>query len=197
MNFTDKIKYRIIKKGRGWVFTPRDFLNIRHLNTINPILDRLENRGLINSLGKGLYIYPIIDNETGLPKPPKLENIIRAIEVQLNEKFQYSGEYSAFLLGLSKSLPAEIKYLSNKQTSKIIEVAGYKIKISKTLIISAHNKYDKSILAINALRHYGKNKVTTDLLSKITSRLDKAEINKLKKLAKNINWINSKVNHLA
>ena len=60
MNFTEKILFKIKKKGRGWVFSPKDFVKIRHYNTINPLLDRLEKRGEIRSLGKGLYDLPII-----------------------------------------------------------------------------------------------------------------------------------------
>lgn len=100
MYITEKIKFKIKKKVRGWVFTPRDFLNIRHFNTVNPLLDRLENRGEIRSLGKGLYDYPIINKETGKLQPPKLEALIRAVEVQLGDKFQFSGAYAALLLGV-------------------------------------------------------------------------------------------------
>jgi len=189
MYITEKIKYKIKKQGRGWVFTPRDFLNIRHFNTINPLLDRLEKRGEIRSLGKGLYDYPIIDRETGKLKPPKLEGLIRALEVQLGDKFQFSGAYSAFLLGLTRRMPAELTYLSNKQ-SRVVEICGYKIKISKTFIPTPKNKYDKATLAVQALRYIGKSKVTHSILKATMAQLNAKELKKFQKLAKQIEWIN-------
>jgi len=189
MYITEKIKYKIRKQGRGWVFTPRDFLNIRHFNTINPLLDRLEQRGEIRSLGKGLYDYPVIDKETGKAKSPKLDAVIRAIEIQYGDKLQFSGEYAAFLLGLTKRLPAELKYLSNKQ-SRVALVAGYNIKISKTLIPSPRNKYDKATLALQALRYIGKSKVTYSLVDGVLSKLSEKELKKFKKIAKHIEWVN-------
>jgi len=190
MNITEKIKYRIKKQGRGWVFTPRDFLNIRHFNTINPLLDRLEQRGEIRALGKGLYDYPVLDKETLKFKTPSLEAVIRALEVQLGEKLQFSGAYAAFLFGLTKTMPAELKYLSNKQ-NRIVVAAGYKIKISKTLIPAPKNKYDKPTLALQALRHLGKARVTYKILEEILTQLNDKEQKNFKKLAKHLDWVHT------
>lgn len=188
MTITSKIQNKIIKQGRGWVFTPRDFLNIRHFNTVNPLLDRIENRGLIRSLGGGLYDYPIIDPDTGLPRNPKIEIVIKAVEKQLNDKFQFSGAYACVLLGLTRQMPAELKYLSNKQ-NRVVYAAGFKIKIAQTIIPTPRNKYDKGTLAIQAIKHIGKTKLTLGQLKHIKKQLNEAELKKLKKLANNVSWI--------
>lgn len=188
MTITAKIQNKIIKQGRGWVFTPRDFLNIRHFNTVNPLLDRIESRGIIRSLGGGLYDYPVIDVDTGLPKSPKLHAVIRALEKQLNDKLQFSGAYACFLLGLTKKMPAELKYLSNKQ-SRVVESAGFKIKISSTIIPTPRNKYDKATLAIQAIKYIGKNKLQLAHVKKIKKQLSETELRKLKRLSNNVSWI--------
>ena len=184
MNITSKILYTIHKKGKGWVFSPQNFIKIRHLNTINPLLDRLEKRGHIRSLGKGLYDYPIIDKETNLPKPPKLDFIIRALEIQLTDKFAFNKEYSAFLFGVNKSLSGKIKYLTNNKQNKKIEVAGYNIELTKTSIPISKNKYDKSLIAVHAILYFGKKKISDEIIKKIISQLNEQEIKRLKALTK-------------
>ena len=193
MKIINQIHCKIRNKGKGWVFTPRDFLKIRHFNTINPSLDRLESRGLIRSLGSGLYDYPVYNEDYITLKEPKLEAVIRALEVQLDEKLQFSGAYACFLLGLTKLPPDEIKYLSNKR-NRNITVRNFKIKISKTLIPATRNKYDKATLAIQAIRYIGKAKFKHESLIVILNQLNDKEIKKLKKLTKKIHWIDRMVN---
>jgi predicted transcriptional regulator of viral defense system len=188
MTITEKIRHRIHKQGRGWVFTPKDFIKIRHLNTINPLLDRLEKRGEVRSLGKGIYQYPIVDHETNQIKPPSLESVVRVIEVQHNDRFFISAEDAKYELGLTNTKPQEIIYLSNK-LNKQINVCGFDIKIKKTIIKIPAKKYDKPTMAILALRNIGKYNVNDKILSKIFSQLTIQERKKLINIAKPISWI--------
>lgn len=193
MSFTDKIKFAINKKGRGWVFTPRDFVNICSVRTINVILGRLALRNEIRNLGWGLYDLPVFNKETEQYKNPELHAVIRAIEIQLGELLQFSGEYACLLLGLSKSMPAGITYLSTEK-SRVVNAAGYKINIRKTSLPAPKDKYDKATLAIQAMLHLKKDNVTDKILLKIIKQLDDKEKRKLKKLSKiTSQWINKKV----
>ncbi|MBT4922425.1 MAG: hypothetical protein HON23_05365 [Rickettsiales bacterium] len=195
MNITNKILYRVKCKGRGWVFTPKDFLGIRHFNTINPLLDRLEKRGEIRSLGKGLYDYPIFDIQTAKYQAPNLNAIIRVIEVQLNDRFLLSEEEAAYFFKISPDKPKIIKYLSNKHT-KQIDVCGFNIKISRTCIPATKNKYDKATLAILAFKYLGKGKVTKELKTQILNQLDIKEKKKAIRIAKHVEWIHSLIRDL-
>ena len=93
---TKKVLYHIQKKGRGYVFCAKDFLKISHRNTLDKLLHRLNIKGTIRDIGWGLFDYPIIDRESSGYKPPSIIAIIRALQVQFNDKFQYSGEYAAY-----------------------------------------------------------------------------------------------------
>jgi|SaaInlStandDraft_7_1057024.scaffolds.fasta_scaffold04519_5 hypothetical protein len=190
MNITNKILYRIKCKGHGWVFTPKDFLNIRHFNTINPLLDRLEKRGEIRSLGKGIYDYPIFDTNAVKYQAPNLNAVIRVLEVQLNDRFLVSEEEAAYFFKVIPDKPKIIKYLSNKHT-KQIDVCGFNIKIARTYIPAPRNKYDKATLAILSFKYLGKGKVTKELKIQILNQLDIKEQKKAIKIAKHVEWIHN------
>ena len=182
MNFTEKILFKIKKKGRGWVFSPKDFVKIRHYNTINPLLDRLEKRGEIRSLGKGLYDLPIID-ESGEYLEPELDCIIKALQIQYGEKFQYGGEYSAYLLGLIDKKPNQIIYLTNGKARKI-KVRGFDIIIKRTNIPSPAKINHKSFIALQAIIYLGKRNTSKAILEKVVSQFDVKELTKFNALHK-------------
>ena len=79
-------------------------------------MHRLEKQSIIRHIGWGLYDYPILNKE-GKAEEPNLETLIKALEVQLGDNFQYCGHYSAYLLGLDAK-PTQITYLSNKRAHK-------------------------------------------------------------------------------
>lgn len=53
-----KIKNRIKGKGRGWAFTPKDFLDLATRNNVGQILHRLTAQGFIRQVSRGVYDYP-------------------------------------------------------------------------------------------------------------------------------------------
>ena len=52
------IKKRIIRKGRGTVFTPSDFLTMGSRAAVDKTLSRLVKDGTIRRLTQGVYDYP-------------------------------------------------------------------------------------------------------------------------------------------
>ena len=158
-NITQTIKYYIQKKGRGFVFTPNDFINIGHRNTVGKLLSRLSERGDIRSIGWGLYDYPRIDKDSNKYLDPELHSIIRAIEIQYGDKLQYGGEYSLYLLGIHDEKPKNIIYLGNTR-AKRIRVFTHDIIIKPTKIPVTKNKNDPHILAIQSLIYIGRKNIS-------------------------------------
>ena len=56
--FEDKALYRIRGTGGGWTFSPRDFLDLGGRPTVDSGLHRLEKRGEIRRVIRGIYDYP-------------------------------------------------------------------------------------------------------------------------------------------
>ena len=53
----DKIMKRVRAKGRGWVFTPKHFIDFGTRGSVDMALSRLAKAGEIRRIGRGLYDY--------------------------------------------------------------------------------------------------------------------------------------------
>jgi hypothetical protein len=56
------ITYRIRGSGGGWAFSPRDFLDLGNRSTVDSALHRLERKGSIRRVIRGIYDYPCFSN---------------------------------------------------------------------------------------------------------------------------------------
>src|SRR3984885_15770183 len=74
----NKIAHRIRIKRRGWVFTPRNFLDLGTRATVDQTLSRLARQGMIRRLGRGLYDYPKQNKLLGTLSP-STDNLAQAI----------------------------------------------------------------------------------------------------------------------
>jgi len=54
----DRIMRRVRGKGRGWVFTPKQFVDFGTRGSVDMALSRLAHAGDIRRIGRGLYDYP-------------------------------------------------------------------------------------------------------------------------------------------
>ena len=75
----NKIISRIYGKGRGWVFTQIDFVDIASRNAIDIALYRLNKKNSISRVIRGVYYYPEIRNLLGREMPPDSDTVARVI----------------------------------------------------------------------------------------------------------------------
>lgn len=80
----DKIMKRVRAKGRGWVFTPKHFIDFGTRGSVDMALSRLAQAGEIRRIGRGLYDYPQLHDKLGaltpdaeMIAPRKPTNILR------------------------------------------------------------------------------------------------------------------------
>lgn len=153
----DHVKNRIIKHGRGWCFTPKNFVDLDSDTGVRSALSRLQKDEFIRRLAQGIYDYPREHPTLGV-LPPKVEEVAKAISEKNNIRFQPSGAYAANLIGLSEQVPGRIVFLTNGPSKKI--------KIGKQEILfrttTAKNMYPAGTvtgLVIQAYRHLGKDNI--------------------------------------
>ena len=112
----DTVAYKIINRihghGRGWCFTPKHFLDLGSPEAIRISLHRLEKKGIIRRIARGLYDFPRKHPSIGVlsPNPQK---IAAAISIRDSSRLQSSGAYAANRLGLSEQVPAKIVFLTD------------------------------------------------------------------------------------
>ncbi len=155
-SINNKIVKRIYSKGMGWCFTQKDFFDLGSPGAIRIALHRLEKKGTIRRIARGLYEYPKKHVNIGLLSPSP-EKIIRALSVRDAIHFLPSGAFSANLLGLSEQVPAKIVYLTNGSTRRV-KFGRQEIILKRTSpkILEAGKN---SGMVILALKHLGKTQV--------------------------------------
>lgn len=108
---------RIRGSGRGWCFTSRDFADLGSAAAVWTALHRLNRRGTIRRLGRGLYDFPRTHAEFGTLSPDP-EAVAEALARSRHIRILPTAAYAANLLGLTgASIASRRGVTSNLSTS--------------------------------------------------------------------------------
>ena len=173
----DKVLERI-KASEGRIFSAADFLDLGSRATVDQALSRLAREGTINRVRRGLYELPRIGKLLNQPMTQSPDALAHAWAQKNGLRIVPSGAYAANLLGLSTQVPAKITYYTNGRT-KTIKLGQHTIKLlnrgPKTMEVQGKT----TPLVFQALSHFGKERVTHRMISRLQSTLtanDKAEL---------------------
>src|ERR1035441_8643945 len=75
----NKVLYRIRGTGGGWTFSPHDFLDLGIRPTVDSALHRLEKRGEIRRVIRGIYDYPRFSKLLDQHLSPDIDQVARAL----------------------------------------------------------------------------------------------------------------------
>ena len=185
---SDLILRRIRGKQRGWVFTPKNFIDLAPRVTIAVTLHRLVKKGIIRKLSHGIYDFPVQHPKLGtLAANP--DAIAKAIALKSGDNIQPSGARLANLLGLDTQVPSKPAYITSGNSIQK-KVGKYPITLNHSKLMPSVPLSVNAVRVINALHHLGKNNITDDIIKKckkILSRKDKSQLKK--NLAKLPAWI--------
>jgi hypothetical protein len=185
---SDSILRRIRAKQRGWVFTPKNFIDLAPRNTIGITLHRLVKKGLIRKLGHGLYDFPAKHPKLGI-LAANPDDIARAITARSGDVIQPSGAQLANQLGLDTQVPAKPSYITSGNSTRK-KIANYPITLSHSRFLIKTSLNINVVKVINALHHMGKNNINDDMITKCSKILSKKDKSQLKKnLARFPNWM--------
>lgn len=165
----DTIIARVQSKGRGWVFTPKHFLDLGPRKSVDMALARLLSAGKIRRLARGLYDFPGKHAKLGLLSPSP-EAVARALGESDAIRLQPSGAYAVNLLGLSPQVPAQIVYLTDG-AEKTLEIGKQQIQLKRTTPRNMATAGTTSGLVIQAFRYLGKDGVVPEHLSTLRHSL--------------------------
>jgi Family of unknown function (DUF6088) len=174
-----QILKRIYGSGRSSVFTPTRFADLGGRNAVDKTLSRLAQSGTIRRLARGVYDYPEIHPVLG-PMIPSAESVAAAIAARDSAKFQPAGAYAANLLGLSDQVPAKIVFLTDS-ASRNVRIGNMTIQLRQTTPRNMAAAGRLSGLLIQALRHLGKEHVTTERVAHLKRTLPAAKRRELMK----------------
>lgn len=166
----DRIMKRIRGKGRGWVFTPKHFIDMGTRGSIDMALSRLVKAGDIRRVGRGLYDYPRQHPSLGT-LTPDAGSLADALSTQGGDRLAPSGAAAANQLGLSTQVPAKASYATNGRT-RVRKAAGRSVTLrhSRAPVLANASATANSVL--QALAHLGRDNVDADVIRSFAARID-------------------------
>jgi hypothetical protein len=169
-NVENKIISRIYGHGRGWVFTPKDFIDCGGRSAIDTALNRLVKKGIVRKCLRGIYDYPRYSNLFNAPASPEPDQIARTIARVHSWTIIPSGETALNLLGLSTQVPGKYIYFSDG-TSRMYSWDGGVISFKKRAIKETAALSSCTALVVQALKAMGEKNVTLEVISKLKETL--------------------------
>lgn len=173
------IKSVIYGHGRGWCFTPKDFVSLDNPQAVRKALSRLAADGFINRIGWGLYEYPRKHEVFG-NLPPDISQVAKALIRDSKIKIIPSGAYATNLLGLSEQVPGKIVYLTDGPSRKL-KIGNTELIFKRTTIKNMVAAGTIAGIVIQALRHLGKEHIDDIVICKLKERLTIQDLKILKK----------------
>ncbi|HLN20929.1 MAG TPA: DUF6088 family protein [Bacteroidales bacterium] len=171
MSIENQILDKIVQGKRGKIYFPAAFSKIGSADAIHQGLGRLEEKGIIVRLAKGLYLYPKIDKELGILYPP-IDEIAKKIAKRDKARIIPTGAQALNKLGLSTQVPMKVVYLTDG-AQRSIKIGNQSIKFKKSSPKNLSTKGEISGLVIQALREIGVTNVTEIQKFKIIELLKK------------------------
>ena len=162
----DEILDRIRQKGRGKVFTPKDFLDLANRDAVDQALSRMVKSDEIQRLGRGLYHYPQVNERLGLALAPDPDEIAEALGRKTGSRVVPSGAVAANQLGLSTQVPAKPVYLTDGRTREVrVGNTIFQIRHVAPKELPAGSR--TSAMVLQALRHLGQAAVDDKVVSRL------------------------------
>ena len=157
---------RIYGTGRDWAFSPRDFADLGGRSAIDSALHRLEQKGKIRHVIRGIYDYPRFSELLGQELSPDIDQVAQALARKFGWRIQPSGAMAQNLLGLSTQVPARAVYLSDGP-DRTYQVGNTALIFERAALKDAGFKLRESGLIVQALKSLGPEHITPDVISKI------------------------------
>jgi len=171
---SQKILSRIYGRGRGAVFTPKDFHDLATPETVRQTLSRLAETGKIRRLLRGVYDYPVFSSLFQAPASPDPDAIAQAIARTHGWTILPSGETALNMLGLTTQVPARYQYFSDGPARKYNWEGG-----SLELIHRANRETTvlspSTALLVQALKTLGRARIDDAVIKILRTRLTARE----------------------
>jgi hypothetical protein len=174
-SITDQIISRIKRRKPGWVFTPKDFLDVGSRAAVDQVLSRLVKQGMVQRIDRGIYYYPKHSKLLGALSPTP-DNIARALAP--GDKIFPSGAMAANLMRLSTQVPVKLAYLTNA-TDRTRRVAGQTIQLKRARVAWLNNIPDHANLTLQALSYLGRKNVDDQIINRCANMLTNKDLDAL------------------
>lgn len=167
MSVRTQIHNRIKRKGRGTVFTPKDFLDLGNRAAVDQTLSRMVKDGSIRRLSRGVYDFPKKHPRLGTLSPSS-DAVAKAVVGRC--AVQHSGARAANHLGLSTQVPAQAVYYTDGP-QRDIRIGRRTIQVRRRSPKNLVGAGTQAGALYQALRHLGRTQVSNDVIGTLRSRV--------------------------
>lgn len=184
-----QIAKRIDEAPFGSAFVTSDFTDIAEYETVKKTIARLEKRGMIRRVLRGVYDKPKFSTLLKEYAAPIPDQIAHAIARNYNWTISASGNTALNLLGLSAQVPADWSYISSGPYKKYTfgNVTLMFTHRSDSQIIGMT---EKTLLIIQAIKAIGQDNISDIDMQRIRNRLSSDECKSILSESRyTISWI--------
>ena len=165
----NKLVSRIYGHQRGWAFSKNDFLDLGSDAAIRKALSRLETKGIVRRVLRGVYDYPRISSLLNETMGSDLDVLASAIARKSGWRIQPSENTALNLLGLSTQVPAKSIYLSDGP-SKSYELGNRQLIFKKRALRESGFKHKESELVVLALKALGRDCIDSQICRTLSEK---------------------------
>lgn len=188
---------RIHGTGRGWAFSQRDFARLGSRSAIDATLHRLAKNGPIRRVIRGIYDYPRYSETLQQYLSPDIDQVAHALARKFGWRIQPDGASAQNLLGLSAQVPARIVYLSDGPT-RSYKIGAQSLTFRHSALKEAGFKHRESRLVVQALKAYGEERITPELIADFRRLLPPETRKKiLRDTVKATGWVYAAIREIA
>lgn len=173
-----KIENRIRILPKGTVIIPSDFAKLGNDNAIRQGIYKLTQRGMLISLGNGMYKKSNFNELLQKEVPVDPNQLAKAYARKKNWIIFPSKNLALNVLGLSTQVPNTYTYKTNG-TNAEVQIANNRIVFEKVMPKNMA-KNQISNIVIEAINYLGKETITNEDLRTIKNHLSVKELNNLK-----------------
>ena len=166
---TNAVLKRIRAKHRGFVFTARDFGHLGTRAAVDQALSRLQRRGQIRRLTRGVYDFPKIHPKIGLLSPSP-EVVARAVAKRSASRISVSPAKAANLLGFSTQVPMQNIFWT-EGPSRIIRIGNQTVSLKHVAPSKMIGAGTEAGVVVQAVRSLGKEGIHEIPIHSLASRL--------------------------
>ncbi|MFK8113204.1 MAG: DUF6088 family protein [Rubripirellula sp.] len=159
----EKVLGKIRKGGKGWAFSPKDFLHLGSRKSVDMALSRLTEKSAIRRVIRGIYDSPRHSDLLGCEMGPDLDQVAKALARKFGWRIQPSGAVAANFIGLSTQVPSQYLYQSDGP-DRSYEIGSTELTFKHAALKEFGFKADESAVVVQALKHLGEDHLSDEVI---------------------------------
>jgi hypothetical protein len=167
---------RMEERGRGSVFTPKDFGDLGGRSAVAVALHRLVKKEVVRNIGNGLYFFPELGGMFGESIAGTYE-IVATIAKRDGIRIRETHAYAANITGISTQVPTRVAFQTDGRSRKIrLKPMIPGGRANEIILRHTSSRYMRArtevgYLVIQGLRDYGRKNIGKEEYAELLRRL--------------------------